>query len=411
MANDHEPTSPDGDGGERTVSLEEVKRRRAASKKSRHAQSPRAANPNYILPKLNVLRPTELQDEPVPERRWLVADWVPEDQVTLLSGDGGAGKSLLAMQLATAVACGRSWLDRPTTRGRAICLFCEDSADELQRRQAAINRHYEVEFKDLKGLVWLPRVSADNILMAFESKDRGEDTTFFDQLTTAAQEHEASLIIIDALHDVFAGNEIIRTHAQQFIALLRSLAVDTGAAVLLTAHPSQAGLATGSGQSGSTAWGAAVRSRLYLKRPQRDPDQEGSDDGRVLAKMKANYSRLDEISLRYEAGVFIALQPKTGVFATIHRHEVEAAFLDGLEALDRQGRNASPSPAANNFVVRLLVKDKRCRKFSRRELEGAMERLFQDGRIRVEDYGRRSAPNQRIARVEAAETEDDGIPF
>src|SRR5205823_452768 len=34
-----------------------------------------------------------------PERPWLIKKWIPWRQVTLLGGDGGTGKSLLALQL------------------------------------------------------------------------------------------------------------------------------------------------------------------------------------------------------------------------------------------------------------------------------------------------------------------------
>jgi len=48
---------------------------------------------------LDITIAASLADKPVPERQWAVAEWIPSRQVTLLSGDGGIGKSLLAMQL------------------------------------------------------------------------------------------------------------------------------------------------------------------------------------------------------------------------------------------------------------------------------------------------------------------------
>ncbi|HEY9147871.1 MAG TPA: AAA family ATPase, partial [Gammaproteobacteria bacterium] len=52
----------------------------------------------------------DLEGLPIPEREWLVQDLIPARNVTLLYGDGGTGKSLLALQLAVAVALGRPWL-------------------------------------------------------------------------------------------------------------------------------------------------------------------------------------------------------------------------------------------------------------------------------------------------------------
>src|ERR1019366_1480850 len=59
--------------------------------------------------------------------------------------------------------------------------------------------------------------------------------------------------------------------------------------VLLLSHPSQAGLSSGSGMSGNTAWNNSVRSRLYFER--RVNKFDGSEDDadiRVLTTKKAN---------------------------------------------------------------------------------------------------------------------------
>jgi RecA-family ATPase len=78
---------------------------------------------------------TRFDGLPVPPRRWLVRDWVPMGTVTLLSGDGGVGKSLLALQLATATAAGRAWLGRRLDEhGPALFLTAEDDEAELHRR-------------------------------------------------------------------------------------------------------------------------------------------------------------------------------------------------------------------------------------------------------------------------------------
>ena len=49
-------------------------------------------------------------DKPVPPRDWHAKDYIPHGQVTLLTGDGAAGKSLLAQQLCASTAIGRCWL-------------------------------------------------------------------------------------------------------------------------------------------------------------------------------------------------------------------------------------------------------------------------------------------------------------
>src|SRR5262249_59193830 len=48
--------------------------------------------------------------QPTPEREWAVRDRILARAVTLLSGDGGVGKSILALHLGIAAVLGRDWL-------------------------------------------------------------------------------------------------------------------------------------------------------------------------------------------------------------------------------------------------------------------------------------------------------------
>ena len=364
----------------------------------------RAANPDYILPALPTIDPLALMDQPVPERRWVVPGWIPQGAVTMLGGDGGVGKSLIAMQLATACATGNPWLGQPATPCKVLALFCEDDADELHRRQDAINQHYDIEFGDLENMNWVSRVGDDAVMMVFDY-DKGEATEFFQQVHNAAQDFGAQLIILDALHDLFAGNENARPQARQFINLLRSLALDCDGAVVLCAHPSLAGLSSGTGLSGSTGWNNAVRSRLYLTRPTAEEGQEADDDERILSRMKANYAPAGgTISLRWNKGAFEAQGPETGIFRTIERNTIDKVFLEGLDSLNEAGRDLSDSRNAGNYAPKAILRTPPAREARLKlgQLEAAMDRLFSQHEIRVEKYGRESHPQKRIVRIEAS---------
>ena len=100
-------------------------------------------------PTIEILDPITWQDQPIPERRWLVADLIPMQNVTMLSGDGGVGKSIVALQLMVACAIEHRWLGQQTRPCKVFGLFCEDDADELHRRLGDIARHYDAEFGDL----------------------------------------------------------------------------------------------------------------------------------------------------------------------------------------------------------------------------------------------------------------------
>ena len=142
-----------------------------------------------------------------------------------------------------------------------------------------------------------------------------------------------------------------------------------------------------------------MRSRLYLTRPQ-ELDGADENDERRLKKMKANYSRIgEELRLMWRDGCFVARDEPTGTFKGISNRSAERVFLELLDRLDSQGRPVSESPNAGNFAPRLMGSMDGREGFNRDDLRRAMERLFNDGRIAVETYGRQHDQRRRIVAV------------
>ena len=164
------------------------------------APNPAAENPGYKIPKLGTIDPLLWEGQPIPQRRWIVNGWVPQGNVTMISGDGAVGKSILAMQLLTCCATGNDWLGQETLRCRALGIFCEDDEDELHRRQANMNNHYGVGFADIENLQLCSRTRPmdENALMTFVRDSwRFEATEFYQMIHNAASEFGAQLVVLD----------------------------------------------------------------------------------------------------------------------------------------------------------------------------------------------------------------------
>ena len=347
---------------------------------------------------LEVLDPLHWHDQPVPERRWLVKGLIPLRNVTILSGDGGLGKSLLAMQLLTACATGNEWLNCETMNCRALGVFCEDDTDELHRRHADINRHYDIEFADLGDLNISSRVGDDSILMEWAQPWKpGYETEIYNQVYRYCRDNGVQCLVLDSLHDLFAGNENQRSHARQFINALRDIAIAMDGAVIITAHPSLSGRASGTGESGNTAWNNTARGRLYLK----TPDNEDDEDVRVLSNKKSNYGRKGrEMRLHWSDGVFINLDPPiSGTVAGIAKNNCDGVFLTLLDAFNKEGRMVSEKLRASNYAPRAFAMRPDRRGHSKKDFQFAMERLFADGKIRVETYASKGRPCERIVKI------------
>ena len=192
--------------------------------------------------------------EPVPERRWIVEHMIPDKTVTLLSGDGGVGKSLLVKQLALGVSTTALWIGLATERGPVVFVSAEDDMDELHRRVVAIANAQGIDIADLVDLHFVPLAGSDAVMGAPEAKTAIiRETSIWRGLVAIVERIKPKLVILDTLADVFAGNEIARQEARQFVGILRGLAIKYELAVVLLAHPSLSGMASGAGTSGSTA--------------------------------------------------------------------------------------------------------------------------------------------------------------
>lgn len=317
---------------------------------------------------------SDLQGSP-PIREWLVTDMIPMNTVTLLYGDGGTGKSLIALQLAASTAIGRPWLNTTPITGPIVYLSAEDDRAELHRRLADIARSHNVTVPDLAGITIADLAGKDALLAAIGKKDGiVRPAALFELINAKVATIAPRLVIVDTLADAYPGNENDRAQVRQFIGLMRRVAITHRCAVLLLAHPSLTGINTGTGASGSTAWNNSVRSRLYFERIKDTNGHEYNPDARRLKVMKSNYGRTgSEITVTWRDGIFIAEQDG-GIVDNSAR--AERIFLNLIEQLAAQGRYLNDLHAPKT-----LSEMPGSEGLSKKMLKDAMERLFANGKV------------------------------
>lgn len=348
-----------------------------------------------------LVQASDFADREPPPRPFHVPELLPARTVTLLSGDGGLGKSTLALQLCAATVLGARWLGLPPAQGAALYLSAEDDGDELERRVHDAAHFYDCDKRELDGLFMLP-VADEDPLLAIEG-ERGvlRPTPAWSAFTEIVRNVGPKLIVLDSLADVFGGNEISRAHARQFIGLLRSLAISVDATVLLLAHPSLSGMTSGSGSSGSTHWHNSVRSRLYLSRP--SDDAPGPDSGeRVLSRKKANYAPdgfADRRLVRKIGGYVVdGAEAALSLDRAAMQAGAERRFLELLDAYTSEGRYVSHK-TGHSYAPAVFAKDQRAAGFGKQTLAAAMNRLFAAKSIAAEEYG---PPSRRLSRLARA---------
>ena len=295
---------------------------------------------------------SDLHAKTVAEREWLVDQWIPLGQPTLIYGDGGAGKSLIAKQLCACVATNREWFGLEIKAGKSLYLTAEDDSAEVHRRLRDITREMGLNFSDLKDMEFVSLAGQDALLAQMRNQ---------------------------------------RSLARQFIGVLRKPAVEHNCAIVVLAHPSLSGITSGRGASGNTGWSNSVRSRLYLERTEGD-----HSNYRKLYLKKVNYSQNGkEIDLVWERGCF---QHAVNRGVEVSRHEtiVEDLFLKLLEDFTMKGIGVN-SRSGSSYAPTKFSNHPDAQGVTRAAFKGAMARLFSRGLI--EDVKPEGARASRIASV------------
>lgn len=329
-------------------------------------------------------------------RPMLVPDLIPGCQVSSIDGPGGGGKSTVGVQLCASAVTGLPWLGQTVQKGPAIYLASEDDEHEIQLRLDAVAVHLRVGFEDLADLHIWPLATDDPALVVSGAGDSLQPTPRWAQLVEAVERIKPVVLMLDSRADVFGGNEISRAQARGFIAMLRKLAITHRVAVVLLSHPSVAGMASGTGSSGSTHWRNAVRAGLYLRSPD-DDDGTPDRDLRVLELVKSNYSATGlALTIRRSGGVFVL---EEGARPLDRKEAGEAAdqkFLELLDAFTAEGRAVGDTSSVI-YAPKCFAADPRAGGIRKAGFKGAMDRLFATGAIRVEVSRKGSRHLVRVA--------------
>ncbi len=329
---------------------------------------------------LSMVNPVDLADVLPPVREWMVDNWMPKGQLATIYGKPTVGKSLAMQQLGIAIAAGRPWLGLPVRRGKSLMFFCEDDGAELHRRALAICRSLEIDMRDLGNCRWQARAGEANVIAAVGAKELLEPTELFHRMEATIAEFRPDFVGLDNVGQLFAGNENSRAAVTQFGAMLTGWCVRHDTTILLAGHPAKA---EGSEYSGSTAWDAVCRCRLFLDRPEGSEDAD-TRDLRTLKCPAANYGPAGgEIALRWQEGAFVAIDERPSNM--VDRIEIrarekacEVEFLVRLDKLVAQGRSTSIARNAANFAPRVTATMPGDR-FKAAEMEKAMNALIERG--------------------------------
>ena len=237
----------------------------------------------YALEQTRSAKPLELVDG-IPARYWqgwLVENWLPRNCVAMLTGDGGVGKSRLALQLAWSLSGEGRWLGEagqmpgngadygigfePLGPSTILYATWEDSPEQIRGRlywleqagKVGDGNNFKIADMRARGHLWAS--SQHNAVPGL--------TPAGEALRQAAEQHNARLLVVDTLGVANGASEIDRAQVGAFFADWAAWADANDCAVLLIAHPPKT---AGVAYSGSTGILGGVRAMWTIESVRRD---------------------------------------------------------------------------------------------------------------------------------------------
>lgn len=215
--------------------------------------------------------------------RELVEKLIPDGEIAVLFGDGGAGKSTLALALAVSVVTGRGLPHgfRPTRTAKVLYLDWEGSRDDLSERLASLEVGLGLD--EVSGLFYRPM-----------SRALADDITF---LRAEVSRLDIGFVIVDSLAPACGAEPETADSVVRAMNAMRSFGVSCLAVAHVSKVHAEAKHGTGRPFGSVFVWNLA-RSVWELRR---SDDTEGNDVAVGLFHRKCNRGRLHPAcGLRFE---------------------------------------------------------------------------------------------------------------
>ncbi len=234
----------------------------------------------------------------IPRRAWIAPRYLLRGTVAVLIGAPGVAKSLLALTWGIALALGEPHGDfAPPSKTRVAVCNAEDDRDEQRRRMSAALRQFGATPGDLGdrlmrlGPIGVATLMRRSVIGGFEK------TSGFAELARLVAEREVDVLVLDPLAELHELDENSNGELRQFIAAIRSFAIEANVAVLLLHHVRKGAVSPGDMDAarGASALIGAVRAAWTLAAM----SETEAESFNIPKNRRTYFARLDDAKTNY----------------------------------------------------------------------------------------------------------------
>lgn len=226
-----------------------------------------------------------------PQPRWIVRDFLPKDEVGMIYGKSGSGKSFFVMDLILAVARGVPWRGTHLVEQGSVAYIAAEGAAGVRNRLRAYVNHHGVP---IEGIPLHILGDSPNLL---ELKDARDLTHALVQLG-----NDLRVVVVDTTACVMSGgDENSGKDMGRVIAHCKAFHKATGALVLLIHHSGKDDTKGARGWSGTRgALGVEIcvtrdgEERIASITKQKDGNDENQDYGFTLVSTRVGIGQFSE---------------------------------------------------------------------------------------------------------------------
>jgi hypothetical protein len=192
-------------------------------------------------------------------RRWLLGNVLIRQYVTVLAGSGGGGKTSLAIGWALSLASGKPVMGERVGRPRRVLIWSEDPPEELAKRVDAAMQIHGLTRADIEDRLIVVSIDELKITIARFSQELREviavDVDVLKQIIVA---NRLDVVMLDPIAELHELEENDNVQMAKLMGMVRSVARETKAAILLLHHASKASVDAGKSRAATATRGAGA---------------------------------------------------------------------------------------------------------------------------------------------------------